>query len=138
LFWIVYEHVYSHKAAQKKEKKFTFLLPTVGGRGITFFWLCCLAVHPSMVCQNINTYFVWSDVFLPTGGISWKFDTNIYRVSWHCWRGFRVRNQRIRSWRSCVQMSICNNGGAPCMEIYLFYPVAFNCIGLLSPTDNIW
>lgn len=55
-----------------------------------------LAGHPSIVHQSADTYFMWHDISLCSGGISIKLTTNIYQVSVHCWKHFQGHSSKVK------------------------------------------
>ena len=72
-------------------------------------WSLCLFHHSRRWrhcvsrCPSVNTYFTWCDLSLLSDGISVKLDTNIYRVSGNCWKGFQGQ--------MCTVCKCYNGGG---------------------------
>ena len=76
-----------------------FMHPSpIGGRVMMFY------SHPS-----VNTYFMWHDISLLSGGISTKLATNIHHVSENCLKGFQGYRSEVKV--VCVLMCECCDGG---------------------------
>jgi len=57
--------------------------------GIIFSYY--LAVRPS-----VNAYSAWRYISLHSAEISLKLDTNIHRMSGHCWKGFQGQRSKVK------------------------------------------
>ena len=66
--------------------------PAVDGEKHIFVYTFRSSVRP----LSVNTYCAWRDICVLSGGISINLGTNIYHVSWHCWKGFQGQRSKVK------------------------------------------